>query len=182
VGAVGQVGARFDRRLGRLVRLDDEELAGPATVDYIAGGQMLMLRVAAVRDAGTFDATLFFGFEELELCLRLQRHGYGIYAYGPAGLDARRRFGRLGGSVARVPRRESPWRRYYSVRNHVVIVRRYLTWPRAVLVSLGHCFGRPAADLRKRRGDWFALAAATWRGCFDAWTGRSGRRMEPAAS
>ncbi len=129
VGAVGQIGARFDRRWGRLVRLSDDELAGPVSVDYVAGGQMLMLRVAAVRAVGVFDADLFFGFDDLDFCERLRRHGYGVYVYGPAGIEARRRFGRLGADVGRAPRRENAWRRYYSVRNHIVIMRRYTTGP-----------------------------------------------------
>jgi GT2 family glycosyltransferase len=179
VGAVGQVGARFDRRLGRLHRLHDDELAGPVSVDYVAGGQMLMLRVAAVRDVGVFDKDLFFAFDDLDYCLRLARHGYGVYAYGPAGLAARRRFGRLG-PVGRVTRRGNAWRRYYSVRNHIVVMRRYASFPAAVLVTLAHLFGRAVVDVVKRQPGSVSLLAAGARGCADAWTGRLGRRMEPA--
>jgi glycosyltransferase involved in cell wall biosynthesis len=180
VGAVGQIGARFDRRRGRLERLSDEELAGPVTVDYIAGGQMLTLSVAAVRAVGVFDQRLFFGFDDLDFCQRLQRAGYGIYAYGPAGLDARRRFGRLGPDVGRARRRESAWRRYYSVRNHIVMMRRYAPWPRAVIVSLGHLFGRPCLDLVRGQAGWATTIAGT-RGCIDAWLNRLGRRIDPTS-
>ena len=179
VGAVGQVGARFDRRRGRLERLSDEELAGPVSVDYVAGGQMLTLSVAAIRKVGVFDRRLFFAFDDLDYCQRLQRAGYGIYVYGPAGLDARRRFGRLGPDVQNARRRESAWRRYYSVRNHIVIMRRYASWPSAVIVSLGHLFGRPLMDLVRRQARWTTTVAGT-RGCFDAWRNRLGRTIEPS--
>jgi glycosyltransferase involved in cell wall biosynthesis len=181
VGAVGQVGSRFDRRRGRLVRPADDELVGPLTVDAIAGGQLLTVRCRAARVAGGFDPALFFGFEELEFALRLAAHGFGLYVDGAIALDARRRFGRLG-AVTPVARRESAWRRYYAVRNHVVVMRRYASSWAAVLASLGHAFARPLVDVRKRRRDWRALTVASWRGCIDAWAGRTGRRVEPVAT
>jgi hypothetical protein len=181
VGAVGLVGARFDRRWGHLRRPTDEELAGPITVDYVAGGQLLMVRVAVARAIGVFDEQLFFAFDDLDYCLRIARGGFGVYAHGPTWLDARRRFDRLGEAVGRAPRRESAWRRYYGVRNHVVVMRRYTSWPSAALVTLQHLAGRPVRDLRAGRRDAPALAAAGARGCLDAWTGRLGRRVEPTA-
>ena len=180
VGAVGLVGARFDRRSGRLHRPKNEELAGPVTVDFVAGNQLPMIRVAAVRAVGLFDASLFFGFDDLDFGLRLGRHGLGVYTYGPISLEARRRFSRLDPSVGTAPRRESPWRRYYGVRNHIVIMRRYASWSSALVVTLEHLFGRPLRDLRRRRRDWPALTSADLRGCVDAWSGRAGRRVEPA--
>jgi hypothetical protein len=181
VGAVGQVGARFDRRRGRLVRLSDDDLAGPVRVDYVAGNQMPTLRVAAAREIGVFDPTLFFGFDDLDYCERLRRHGYGVYVYGPAGLAARRRFGRLGADVGPPPRRENAWRRYYAVRNHIVIMRRYTSVRRAVSVTVAQLFARPVLDIVRRKGD-ARMFAATMRGCVDAWTGRLGRTVEPPQS
>jgi glycosyltransferase involved in cell wall biosynthesis len=181
VGAVGQVGAHFDRRRGRLTRLSDDELAGPVRVDYVAGNQMPTLRVGAAREIGVFDPTLFFGFDDLDYCERLRRHGYGVYVYGPAGLAARRRFGRLGADVGPPPRRENPWRRYYAVRNHIVIMRRYTSTRRAMSVTVGQLLGRPVLDLVRRKGD-VRMFVATMRGCVDAWTGRLGRTMEPPPS
>jgi hypothetical protein len=104
-----------------------------------------------------------------------------VYAYGPAGLAARERFGRLGDDIGRAPRRENPWRRYYSVRNHIVVMRRYTSLPRAAMATLAHLIGRPIADLVRGRGDWSLLVANT-RGCIDAWLGRLGRRVEPSGS
>ncbi|HXY91305.1 MAG TPA: glycosyltransferase family 2 protein [Acidimicrobiia bacterium] len=178
VGAVGQIGSRFDRKRGRLQRLSDDELAGPVTVDYVAGGQMFMARVAAARRVGVFDPELFFAFDDLDYCERLRRAGLRVYVWGPAGLAARERFDRRGDAVGRAPRRESPWRRYYSVRNHIVIMRRYTTWFRAVRVTIGQLVVRPVRDLA--RGN--ARLSLLWvgaRACVDAWTGRLGRRVEP---
>jgi hypothetical protein len=180
IGAVGQMGARLDP-IGRLRRLADDELVGSIAVDYIAGGQMLLIRVGAARAVGVFDAQLFFAFDDLEFCARLTAAGFGIRVYGPAAVRARERFGRMG-SVAPVARRESPWRRYYSVRNHIVVMRRYRSWPAAVVVTVAHLFGRATLDLVRHPPDWRALIAATSRGCTDAWRGRLGRRVEPVES
>ena len=79
----------------------------------------------------------------------------------------------------RVERRGSPWRRYYSVRNHIVIMRRYTTWPSAVFVTLAHLCGRPVMELVRRQPGRVALIRASTRGCVDAWRGRLGRQMEP---
>ncbi len=181
VGGVGQVGAWFDRKRGRLVRLTDDELAGPVRVDYVAGGQMLMLRVGAVREIGVFDPALFFGFDDLDFCERLRLHGYGVYVLGPKALEARRRFGRLGTDVGRAPRRENPWRRYYSVRNHIVIMRRYTSAPRAAKITAGHLLGRPVLDLVRRNASPKLFTAGV-RACADAWTGKLGRTMEPPST
>jgi glycosyltransferase involved in cell wall biosynthesis len=180
VGAVGLVGARFDARRGRLVRPHDDELTGPVTVDYIAGGQLMMVRVAAAREVGVFDEALFFGFDDLDYCLRLRRHGYGVYAHGGEWREARRRYGRLGPDVEPPARRTSAWRRYYSVRNLIVIMRRYTTRRAAVRVTVEHVLGRPLVDLAKRREHWASLTVAGARAGVDAWTGRLGRRMGPS--
>ena len=181
VGAVGVAGARLDRNRGRLDRPRDEELGGPVTIDYVAGNQLPTIRVAAARHVGVFDAELFFGFDDLDYCLRLARHGFGVYADGREWLEARRRHGRLGQSVGRAPRRMSVWRRYYSVRNHIVVMRRYAPWPAAVLVTFELLFGRPIIDIARRRENVAQLAVVGARACADAWLGRLGRRVEPPA-
>lgn len=181
VGALGLVGARFDRRRGRLLRPSDGELAGPLTVDYVAGNQLPTIRVAAIREVGPFDRRLFFGFDDLDFCLRLRAHGYRVYADGRETMLARIRFGRSGTDVGAPPRRVNPWRRYYAVRNHIVVMMRYVSRPRAVVLTFAQLFGRPVTDVRNRRGDSGALALAGLRGSVDAWTGRLGRRFEPPA-
>ena len=44
-------------------------------VDHLHGNPVPCYRVGALRQVGPFDAELFFGFEELELGLRLRREG-----------------------------------------------------------------------------------------------------------
>jgi hypothetical protein len=181
VGAVGLVGSRFDRRRGRLLRPTDAELVGPLTVDYVAGNQLPTIRVAAIREIGTFDPKLFFGFDDLDFCLRLRKHGYRVYTDGRETMLARLAFGRQGDDVGAPPRRVNPWRRYYAVRNHIVVMMRYVSQPRALALTIAQLVGRPVSDLRNRREGTRALVVAGVRGSVDAWAGRLGRRFEPPA-
>jgi glycosyltransferase involved in cell wall biosynthesis len=180
VGAIGLTGARFDRRHGTLLRPQDRELSGPVTVDYVAGNQLMMISARAARLAGTFDPQLFFGFEELDCCLRLQRAGFGVFLDGPLTRETREAYGRVGDAVEAVDRPNTAWRRYYSVRNRIVIMRRSSSAWRAFVVTLSELFGRPLADLRRRRPGRVALARAGARACADAWLGRLGRRVDPS--
>jgi GT2 family glycosyltransferase len=50
----------------------------PMQVDYVWGHTM-MLRVAALRQAGSFDLGFFMYYEDLELCERFRKHGWQIW-------------------------------------------------------------------------------------------------------
>lgn len=50
----------------------------PFPTDYVWGHGM-MLRVAAIAEVGSFDPDFFLYCEDLDLCLRLRRAGYGVW-------------------------------------------------------------------------------------------------------
>jgi hypothetical protein len=180
-GVVGIVGARIDRRKGVLTRVPDDRLQGPVPVDYIGANQMLMVRGAAFRDVGTYDTRLFFGFEELEFCLRVKSRGWSVLADGDAWLERRREMGRIG--VETRPRRlvgEATWRLYYNQRNLIHILRRNSGRQGALRLSARGLL-KPLASLPLRPGQslkWLWLQG--W-GTFDGWTGRLGRPLEPGS-
>ena len=60
-------------------------------------------------------------------------------------------------------------------------MRRYSSWPRAVLLTAAELFIRPLIDCSQRRPGVIMLTVVGSRGCFDAWFGRLGRRVEPHA-
>ncbi|MCX7620934.1 MAG: glycosyltransferase [Acidimicrobiales bacterium] len=180
VAMAGRVGARFDYRVGRTVRLRDEQLAGTVDVDYVAGNQFPTVRVAAVRDVGPYRDELFFGFEELEFGLRLRARGYRIVIDGEFSLAARARVNRLGGGFGRprLTQGAPAWRRYYSVRNLIVILRDHGSWPAALLVTFTAVAKTAVLVVRdpgsaREHTTSVALAVA------DGWRGRVGRRLEP---
>src|SRR5207244_7593320 len=131
VAGVGLVGARFGRWTGLTRRLRDDELRGLIDVDVIGGNQLPLLRVGAVRIVGPHDAALFYGFEELELGLRLRRAGFRLVVDGDAWLAVRRAQGRTGAARPPSTRRESPDRPYLSVRHQLGVAGRLGPWSAA---------------------------------------------------
>ena len=139
-----------------------------------------MYSVGAVRQTGVLLPELFFGLEELEYGLRLRRAGHSIYAHGPMWLEERKRNGNLqesGRPSWRVG--DCSWRRYYSIRNLIVILRLAGRPGAALRITLLLGLGKPIAN-------WFLdlLAGARYvllglRASVDAWTGKLGRTVDP---
>lgn len=179
-GAVGLSGTRFDRRAGRIVRVPDAELQGAVPVDCIAGNQCPLYSVGAVRAVGPPRPELFFGLEELEYGLRLRDAGYSLYGHGPTWYDGRAREGRLGARLE--PARslaEPTWRRYYSLRNLVWILRE-IEQPRSALqVTIVTGVAKPVANLAVRPRAALQHLRLSLAACRDAWTSRMGRTIEP---
>jgi glycosyltransferase involved in cell wall biosynthesis len=118
---VGLRGGRLDRRTGHLVAVDGP---GMLAVDHLHGNRVPCYRFGDLRDVGAFDARLFFGFEELDLGLRLGRAGAALYVDGELYASVR---GRMAGVEQHGPRLElgePTLRRYYRLRNLLVILAR----------------------------------------------------------
>lgn len=179
-GAVGLVGGRFDWKRGIMIRPPDEELSGPVPVDVIAGNSLPFFLAGAIREVGTFSRDVFFGFEELEHGLRLRKAGYSVYADGTRWRQRRADAGRLELDI-RPSRGLSPptWRRYYSMRNAIYILRSHGRRGAALRVTLVRGLGKPLANLPISPGAAVRQLGMNWRACRDAWTGRMGRRVEP---
>lgn len=179
VGGVGVVGVRFDERLGRLVNVADVELDGAVAVSSISGGHLPCYRVGVVRSVGVFNRDLFYGFEELEYGLRVIDSGHGLFAHGDLWLRERIRHGRLDRELTRSRRLEDPgWRRYYSTRNLVFVLRVRGLHRQAATLALVQ-LAKPIANLvRSPQRAWAHLRLNT-RAVSDAYCGRMGRRMDP---
>lgn len=173
IGGVGSWGAVLHRR-GRLRMAVSEE---PALVHYLAGGACPHYRVSALRGVGGPDPALFFGFEELDLGLALQRSGYSLWSTGLARAH--------GWSEAVQPTRASAgveavsWRRYYSIRNLVVVLRKDGRTADALFVSAVVGLGKPIANLAIRPTVALANLRLNIAGLADAWRRRLGKRIDP---
>jgi GT2 family glycosyltransferase len=190
-GGVGISGGRFDSRKGRVVRVGDSEIHGPVPVDHVTGGGLPTYRVGAVRDVGVMRSDLFFGFEELEYGLRLVSRGYTLYADGEAWgrrkADKRERgllppeevsASRAARTSVRV--KSSPsWRRYYSLRNLIVILRDSGHGLAAARVSLLRGILKPLLNLVVTPRQAARQLVLGWRAVKDGWVGNMGRTVEP---
>lgn len=181
LGAVGLIGARYDRRRGTTTRVADEALEGVVEVDAIGGGMIPIYRAEALAQSGGPDPSLFFGLEELDLGLRLRRHGWVLAADGAKWLERRRTGGRINLTPAaiRSTTRSVPWREYYNTRNQILVARRHGT-RLAVVNAVAIGLARAARSLLRRDGA--ESVHLVIRGVGDAVLGRSGMRVQPPAA
>jgi GT2 family glycosyltransferase len=179
VGGVGLAGGRFDVARGRLVHVEDDELVGPVPACGVAGNQLPVYSVHAVTAVGPFDERLFFGFEELEYGLRMTGLGFRIYAHGELWLRERTHHGRLNRiSRPRYQLADLSWRRYYSLRNMIYILRSRgegLAAARLALLALG----KPVYNLPRTPRLAARHLGLNGRAIRDAYLGRMGRTVEP---
>lgn len=178
VAAVGVVGARINWWTGKIARLPDELLHGAVPVDYVGSGHMAMYSVRAMQQVGVFLPELFFGFTEVEYCIRLKRAGFSIYANGDLWREERTERNRLDLrpkrrlSVAPTPRL------YYSTRNYIYIMKRYGRPDLALKHALVQTFLRPALMVWRSPGDALRTLRLTLRASYDAVRNRMGRSLE----
>ncbi len=160
LAAIGLRGAVLDRRRALLRRVDPPR-GSTRPVDYLASGGVPLYRWAALDQVGFFEPDLFFGFEDLDLGLRLTRDGWGVEVLGSDGHV-----------VADTASSADPWRDYYklralvwTMRRDVSVVAAVITIVRSALLGSLRLLVRPNG--RRRAG-------ARIRGAIDGWRGRLG--------
>jgi rhamnopyranosyl-N-acetylglucosaminyl-diphospho-decaprenol beta-1,3/1,4-galactofuranosyltransferase len=173
-GAVGRNGARYDVRAARLVKPPHNSSSRFVPVDYLSTGWFPIFRVSAVREAGVFRTDLFFGFDEVEYGLRLTRRGYRLYRLDLPGHDrtlTRPPDLRLGSAT---------WRRYYSLRNQIVISREYFGLGAALRVAMETGLLKPLANVPPTPGLALQHLQLNMKAITHAFQGRLGRAVEPS--
>ena len=133
VGGVGLWGARLQQN-GRLRAVT---ATTPEPVAYLSGNACAHYRIGALRAAGGPDPKLFFGFDDLDLGLAIDRANFSLWSSGLAREHGRESM--VENRTVRAEVTEVSWRRYYSLRNLVIILRRNQRHKGAVLMlSLIH--------------------------------------------
>jgi GT2 family glycosyltransferase len=179
VGGIGIVGGRFSPDRARAVRVPDEELVGAVRCHWIGGNQFPFYAVGALREVGVFDERLFFGFDDLDFGLRLGAAGYGVFADGELWHRERTRAGRLGVTAEPSLGLEDPsWRRYYSTRNMVYILRNQ-GHPRGVARLVARSLAKPIVNLPRHPRVAARNLALNTRAIADAFRGRMGLTVGP---
>ncbi len=173
VGGVGLWGARLEHG-GRLRAATG---TSPEPVAYLPGGACPHYRIGALRSAGGPDPTLFFGFDDLDLGLALDRARTTLWSSGIArdhGWTSMVENRRVDPVV-----RPASWRRYYSLRNLVVILRRNQRGVAAARMSLIAGIAKPLVNLPFRpRTAWKNLRLNVL-ALADGWRGHTGKRLDP---
>src|SRR5581483_5888452 len=174
VGGVGFQGARFSWRSAVLHQppLSEE---GYADVDYLGGGAMPVFRRVLLEEVGTYDPTFFFGFEELEFGLRARSAGWRLHIIaGGSGRHPTQYH--PGGRMALA---EWNWRRYYGLRNLIVILLRRRHWVSALRVALGRGIAKPLLWLPRKPSSALRHLRYNTAAIYDALAGRMGRTVPP---
>lgn len=180
IAGVGAFGARWNWQNGKFIRLRDEELRGAVEVDVIPGGGQLIMCSDAIRNAGLPNPLLFFGYEELEYCLRCKTSGYSFFVDGDLMIRYREITGRLNLKKKKnlVPVDKGP-RQYYCTRNYIFMMRKIFHCPDLARKELMRSIQRLIASWL--RGPSFGLNYTNWqvKGVIDGYLSRLGRRIAP---
>jgi len=168
---VASAGIDYDQSTGRMrerhAGLRRADVAGVSGPRVAASGCVLLVSRAVWERAGLLDDRLFFGFEDIDLCLRAKAAG--LTTWFEAGAVA---YHEGGGTLSP----QSPRRFYFAARNHLLLSRdhpggglvfRVLRPCLVVALNLAHALTAPG-------GARLARVAATLSGVVDYVSGRFG--------
>lgn len=171
---IESAGIRYDLTTGRM-RLIEHRVSTTAlppfavrAVDAVSGCAMLVRR-EVFEAVGRLEADYYFGFEDLDFCLRARQRGFNTACCGSAFVlhEGHRSIGR-----------QSARRTYYATRNHLLLAARHpldrTRWQRRVrlmrVLALNLAYAIKGEDVPRLHGVYNALA-----GAMDFMRGRAGR-------
>ncbi len=178
VAGIALMGGRFSRHL-LLPRPVDPASASLIEVDALFGWAAPLYRAAALAQVGGFRRELFWGFEELDLGLRLRRSGWallaaaGVFRQLPTPTKAIERPGRPRWHVV-----DPTARQYYGLRNTLDIGRRYFTVTDVLLAALVRGIAKPLVSLPFHPRLALRSLRLNLRAISDALRGRLGRTLD----
>lgn len=163
--AVGLRGATMSRSRARLNRVLDPR----QSADYLASNGAPLYRWEVLDRVGFFDPEFFFGFEDLDLGLRMRDAGATLHVLAAETEQV----------VEDTSPTRVPWREYYKTRALTAICRRHLgPVALAALLTRSVVAGSLRLVVEYRSID---LAIARFRGAQDGLLGRMGvRRYHPS--
>lgn len=180
---VGYRGGWFEPKKARFRPLWTDPASGAARVNHLHGGFFPLYLAEALRAVGLFRGDLFYGFEELELGLRLDDAGYSLFAFNERRAEVEIALGHP--PVLAKPRyaiEEPDWTRYYALRNLLVILlSRRQRWV-AARVALVRGIVKPGVNIPIHPRWALSALRGNSRAILDAYRGRLGRTVEPARS
>jgi len=176
---VGLGGPRWDPRRGRMAKIPDEHLHGLVEVEYFGAGRLPMYRAGVIRKEGVAQSELFFGFEELELALRLRRGGYHLYASGAVMRRRRASEPKNWDKPSVALSRSVSWRDWYAIRNFVYVQKRYGRLGAALRYAVIAGLVKPLLSLPRSPRRAIQHMAQSSRAASDGFRGRLGRTVDP---
>jgi GT2 family glycosyltransferase len=120
LGAVGQF---FDHKKGEIKRIQSRLLKKKRSieVEFIAGGMSMLVHKDVVNVGILPNPDLFFGFEELDFCLKAKRQGFAMMVHCGLFLALREKYDRINFEPPLYKKKSNLVREYYSLRNLLFI-------------------------------------------------------------
>ena len=147
IGMLGVVGQYFNSRTGEIVRVTDAELLTHdyLKIDSIAGNQSMLINSSVIKKGVLPDERLFFGFEELDFCLKVKKAGFHLLVPTNLFYESRKKYNRLGLKQTFYFKKDEGRfnREYYSVRNILLILKNqklYVAWCYQFIKNMLKCF------------------------------------------
>jgi GT2 family glycosyltransferase len=142
VAGIGLRGGQLDLRTGIIAPRPSGPIA-TEEADHLHGGWLPLYRVGALRRADAFDASLFWGFDDLELGRRLARAGFAVRVAGEVFCKIAAPNTR---NISRTLAPES-WRHYYRHRNLLRVLRRDRAWAAMTSMIVVRLLAKPLVNL-----------------------------------
>lgn len=123
IGIMGGKGGRLNKLTGRIHSFSNGEIEKHPVleVDSVPGGGSLIVNASVVNEQVLPQENLFFGFEELDFCLKVKKKGYKIVVNTNLWLEENLKLGYTGKNfkwkASNFGKEENLWRDYYSTRN-----------------------------------------------------------------
>ena len=173
-GGVGLWGAGL-RWTGRLRAATGD---APERVSYLPGGACPHYRISTLREAIGPDPELFFGFDDLDLGLAVGDTGATVWSSGLA---------RSHGWTSMVEGRRTEktvaaptWRRYYSLRNIIIVLRRNRRPLGAAILSIVAGLAKPLINLPLNPRAASANLRVNFLAISHGWRNKTGKVLDPA--
>lgn len=127
-GQVGIVGHNFNKLKGTFIRTPDADILNSEflPVHYIGGGSAKTVNSKVILQGIIPEEKLFFGFEDLDFDLALQKNGFRSYVHSKLFWQCRKKFNKDNYQHTINLKKDNSrfWREYYSIRNMLYILRK----------------------------------------------------------
>lgn len=173
--AMGLAGAKFDPNRAINRRVTEPEGA----IDNLHGWGFPLYRVGPLEEIGGFDPAFFFGYEELDLGLRLTQVGYRLRVHFDLADELRAIWGRPATVSPSAGLEQASWKRYYSLRNLLTLTRRHGRATTIANVAIVRGLAKPIVHLVTDPALATSHLRLNTRAIADGLRGRTGRSVEP---
>lgn len=178
IGVIGSLGGKLNRKTGRTLNYSNRELNDIVEADYIPGNKLLIVHSNVIRYGVLPTSKLFFGFEELDFCLKVHDAGFKILFDGRGILAQRISAGNTDPAYRwrgkSIGEQKKLWRQYYSTRNMLYILKSNALWI-AVIFNLGRTVAKSIYGFRFGWDYGLKHFRIQWLAMFHFFIGRFGK-------